>query len=84
MSRRWTSHNPELEQTNRDIQHIVDVIRSAYKKLPEGSYTTDDVQKAVRKAVDKYLEYHKERPRGGGTRKKRGKRGGKKGTRKRR
>jgi hypothetical protein len=76
---RFTTPNPELEQTDRDIQHIIKVIRDAYKKLPEGSYTQDDIGKAVSKAVKDYLERYKKR-RGGGTRRRRGK----KGTRRRR
>ena len=76
----FTTPNPELEQTDRDIQHIIKVIRDAYKKLPEGSYTQDDIGKAVSKAVKDYLERYKKRTRGGGTRKRRGK----KGTRRRR
>lgn len=76
----FTTPNPELEQTRRDINHIIDVIRDAYKKLPEGSYTQDDIGKAVSKAVKDYFKRYKERTRGGGTRKRRGK----KGTRRRR
>ncbi len=78
--KRFTTPNPELEQTRRDINHIIDVIRDAYKKLPEGSYTQDDIGKAVSKAVRDYFKRYKERTRGGGTRKRRGK----KGTRRRR